>query len=149
MESYALLIAATLSAGTVLAIAALGLLINEPTPKESALYGFISRRKPSSKSQLCLPYPLALPVSTFQSSPTTEDKRSSVATLLEALPACPSRPSQGRHLRVPVMALPPPILRGMSRLRSTALRLAPGVLTGLPCRAGGAGGSGGVRAQGG
>ena len=29
METYALLIAATLSAGTVLAIAALGLLINE------------------------------------------------------------------------------------------------------------------------
>jgi hypothetical protein len=51
-------------------------------------------------------------------------------------PACPSRPSRGRRPRIPLMALPSPILRGMARRRSTALRLAPGVPTGLPPRAG-------------
>jgi len=46
-------------------------------------------------------------------------------------PAFPSRPSRSLHPRALLMTLPYPILSCMSRLRSTALRLAPG-------RAGGA-----------
>ena len=39
------------------------------------------------------------------------------------MPPPPRRPSRGRRPRAPLMALPYPILRGMSRLRYAALRV--------------------------
>jgi len=45
----------------------------------------------------------------------------------ESIPSSlPSRPSRGRRPRAPLMALPYPILRWMSRLRGAALRRAAG-----------------------
>ena len=55
-----------------------------------------------------------------------------LALLLNLSP--PRRPS-----RAPLMALPSPILRGMSRLRRTALRLAPGHTGGAAAPRGGRG----------
>jgi len=62
---------------------------------------------------------------------------------------CESRPrsrhlSRGLRPKAPLLALLSPILSDMSRLRSTALCLAPGRSTGLPRRAGRVGGAAAV-----
>ena len=83
-------------------------------------------------------------------------------TRSRSLAQLPGRPSRGLRPRALLMALPYPILRCMSRLRSTALRLAPGHTGGAAAPrwargrsrgegwplAGGGGGSGGVRSRG-
>ena len=51
----------------------------------------------------------------------------------------PSRPSRGRRPRAPLMTLPSPILRRLSRLRYTALRRGRGVAAGGGGRPGGRG----------
>ncbi len=59
------------------------------------------------------------------------DARKQQSMTLVVPPAFPSRPSRGLRPRAPLMALPSPILRRLSRPRRIALCLAPG-------RAGGA-----------